>query len=330
MPVAVITGGTAGVGRACVRHFAEHGYDVAVLARGEEGLAGAVADAEALGRRALGIPADVADPDQLEAAGDRVEEELGPVDVWVNNAMATVFGFFQDLTPREYARVVDVTFLGQVNGTRTALRLMRPRDAGAIIEVGSALAYRGIPLQSAYCASKHAVQGFVDSVRTELMHENSGVHVGMVQLPALNTPQFDIQRNKLPHKPQPVPPIFQPELAARAILAAAEQRRREVWVGWPTARTVLGNRLLPGVLDRLLGLVGVQSQQRDEPAAPEAPDALFDPLPRDLGSHGSFGDKAQRHSWHVALVLSPLLHHLRVRLGDPLGGLAARLLQRLL
>jgi len=329
MAVVVITGGSAGVGRACVRHFAANGYDVGVLARGRAGLAGAVADAEAQGVRARAYPVDVADHEAVSAAAGRVEEELGPIDVWVNNAMATVFGFFWDLTPEEFVRVVDVTFLGQVNGTRAALDRMRPRNRGTIIEVGSALAYRGIPLQSAYCASKHAVQGFVDSLRTELMHEGSAIHLGMVQLPALNTPQFDIQRTRMPRKAQPVPPILHPEVAARAILAAAEQRRREVWVGWPTTRAIVGNRLLPGVLDLVLARTGVEGQQRPEPVDPDAPDALFEPLDHDLGVHGSFGDRARAAGRQVDITLSPALSRLRRLVGRPVASAAARLLERL-
>lgn len=308
---AVITGASAGVGRACVRGFAEKGYDVGLLARGTEGLEGAAQEARRAGVRAVPVEVDVADAEAVDRAADHVEAELGPIDVWVNNAMASVFAPFMDLTPEEFERVVDVTFLGQVNGTRAALRRMAPRDRGTVVQVGSALAYRGIPLQSAYCAAKHAVQGFCDSLRAELLHDGSAVHIAMVQLPALNTPQFDIQRNKMDHKAQPVPPIFQPEVAAKAILFAAEHRRREIWVGMPTVRAILGNRLMPKVLDRFLGMTGFASQQRDEPVDPSSPDVLFSPAQKDLGAHGSFEHKAIPRSRQLDLNLSAPVTRLR-------------------
>jgi short-subunit dehydrogenase len=309
--IAVITGASAGVGRACARAFAEKGYDVGLLARGTEGLEGAVREAEKAGVRAIAVEVDVADAPAVERAADRVESELGPIEVWVNNAMASVFAPFMELTPEEFERVISVTFLGQANGTRAALRRMTQRDRGTIVQVGSALAYRGIPLQSAYCAAKHAVQGFCDSLRAELIHDGSSVHVSMVQLPALNTPQFDIQRNKMRHKAQPVPPIFQPEVAAKAIVFAAEHRRREIWVGWPTVRAILGNRLMPKVLDRFLGMTGFDSQLRDEPKDADSPDVLFTPAHEDFGAHGSFEQKAIPRSRHLDVNLSEPVTRIR-------------------
>jgi NAD(P)-dependent dehydrogenase (short-subunit alcohol dehydrogenase family) len=315
--VAVITGASAGVGRACVRTFAEHGYDVALLARGREGLVAAAGEVEAAGARAFLLPIDVADSGAVEEAAARIERELGPIDVWVNNAMASVFASFLDVTPEEFERVVSVTFLGQVNGTRAALRRMAVRDRGSIVQVGSALAYRGIPLQSAYCASKHAIQGLCDSLRTELLHQGSNIHVVMVQLPAINTPQFDIQRNKMSRKARPVPPIYQPEVAAKAILFAARSNRREIWVGGPTVRAILGDRVFPGVLDRFLAKRGYASQQRDEPDDPHRADVLFAPMARDLGAHGSFDAQSASRSRQLNLSLSRPVERLRTAIGEP-------------
>ncbi len=327
-PVAVVTGASAGLGRATVRAFAERGYDVAAVARGTEGLAGAVQDAQDRGVRARAYEADVADHEAVEAAAARIEEELGPIDVWVNNAMASVFGRFLDLSPEEFDRVIDVTFTGQVNGTRAALKRMVERDRGRVVQVGSALAYRGIPLQSAYCAAKHGVQGLCDSLRAELLHQGSNVTISMVQLPALNTPQFDIQRNKMRRKAQPVPPIFQPEVAAKSIVFAAETGKREVWVGAPAVKAIIGNRLFPGVLDRLLGATGFASQQRDEPADSDAPDVLFSPIDRDLGAHGSFDRQARSRSRQVDLNTSPRLHRVRRAVTEPAARRFARLLEK--
>src|SRR3954468_13820959 len=248
-PVVVVTGGTAGIGRATVREFARNGYDVAILARGQDGLEGARKDVEGLGRKALAIATDVADWNAVEAAADRVEREVGPIDVWVNNAFAGIFSRFMDVTPEEYERVTQVTYLGQVNGTRAALKRMLPRNKGKIVLVGSALAYRGIPLQSAYCGAKHAIQGFVDSLRCELLHEGTKVRVCMVQMPALNTPQFRWVKSRLPNKAQPVPPIFQPEVAADAIVFAATHKRRELYVGAPTVEAIIGNKIAPQFAD---------------------------------------------------------------------------------
>ena len=240
-----------------------------MLARGEERLEATRLDLEARGARALALAADVADADAVERAAARAEEQLGPIDVWVNNAMATVYARAWDIDPHEYARAAGVTYLGAVHGTLAALRRMRPRNRGTIVQVGSALSYRGIPLQAPYCAAKHALKGFTESVRTELLHERSRVHVTMVHLPALNTPQFEWGRTKLPRHPQPVPPILQPEVAARAIVYAAEHRRRELLVGAPTLQTVWGNRLAPWLLDHYLARTGVEAQQARRAGLPE-------------------------------------------------------------
>src|SRR5256884_1454009 len=250
--VIVITGASAGVGRATVRAFARQRADVGLLARGVDGLEGARREVEAAGGRALAIPTDVADADQVEAAAERVERELGPIDVWVNNAMVSVFSPVKELPADEVKRVTEVTCLGVVYGALAALRRMLPRDRGTIVQVGSALAYRGIPLQAAYCGAKHAIQGFTESLRCELLHDDSHVHVTMVQLPAMNTPQFDWVKNRLPHEPQPVPPIYAPEIAADAIVWAAHHRRRELSVGGPTAAAIWGNKIASGLLDRYL------------------------------------------------------------------------------
>jgi NAD(P)-dependent dehydrogenase (short-subunit alcohol dehydrogenase family) len=294
--IAVVTGGSAGVGRAAVREFARRGYDVAVLARGEEGLAGTVADVESAGRRGLGLPVDVADAAAVELAADQVERELGPIDVWVNNAFVGFLAPFDRVTDEEFHRVTEVTYHGQVHGTRAALRVMRPRDCGVVIQVGSALAFRGIPLQSAYCGAKHAIVGFTESVVTELEHSGSKVKVCMVHLPALNTPQFDWVLNRMPKHPMPVPPIYQPEVAARAIVHVAEHPRRRMWVGLPTALTIIGNRVAPALLDRYLARTGFGAQQTDD-ALPSMDRAnLYDAAPVDHGAHGVFDNRAHAHS----------------------------------
>jgi short-subunit dehydrogenase len=296
--VVVITGASAGVGRAVVREFAGHGAHIGLLARGREGLEGAKRDAESLGGKAIAIPTDVADPGQVEEAASRVEEELGPIDIWVNDAMATVFSPFSEITPEEYKRATEVTYLGFVYGTMSALRRMRPRGRGTIVQVGSALAYRAIPLQSAYCGAKFAIRGFTDSVRTELMHEGSGVHITMVQLPAHNTPQFGWGRTKMPRHPQPVPPIYQPEVAAEAVYWAAHHRRREVWVGTSSVMVILANKLGPALVDRYLARTGYSSQQTDQPVDPDRPDNLFTPVDEeeDRGAHGIFDEQAHEKS----------------------------------
>jgi NAD(P)-dependent dehydrogenase (short-subunit alcohol dehydrogenase family) len=304
MSVVMITGASAGIGRACASMFASHGYDVGLLARGSDGLAGATADVESFGSRAVAVQVDVSDSSALEKAASAVEEELGPIDVWVNNAMATVYGPFLDISADEYRRVTEVTYLGFVNGTRAALHRMMPRDRGVIVQVGSALAYRGIPLQSAYCGAKHAIQGFTDSLRCELLHEESAVRLVEVQMPAVNTPQFLIQRSKLRRQTQPVPPIYQPELAAEAVWHAAHHRRRQVWVGFPTVYTILGDRLAGPLLDAFLGRTGYDSQQLSSLRPPDAPDNLYDPVPGDHGAHGAFDSKAKTHSRQLSLSLS--------------------------
>ena len=289
----VVTGASAGVGRAVARAFAREGVNVGLLARGEDGLEGAREDVERAGGRALVVPTDVSDPAAVREAARRVEEELGPIDVWVNNAMTTVFGPFQEITAEEYRRVTEVTYLGCVYGTMAALGLMVPRDRGVVVQVGSALAYRGIPLQSAYCGSKHAIKGFTESVRAELRHDRSGVRVTMVQMPALNTPQFDVSRNKMPRKAQPVPPIYQPEFAAEAVLWASRHPRREVYAGIPAVGTIIGNKLFPGLAERYLARTGYDAQQTNEPEDPARPDYLLEPLPGDRGARGAFDAQAR-------------------------------------
>ena len=288
----VITGGTAGIGRATAREFARHGCNVAVLARGKDGLEATRREIEDLGGKALAISADVSDHRAIEAAADQVERELGAIDVWVNNAFAGIFSRFMDVTAEEYERVTAVTYLGQVNGTRAALRHMLPRDHGAIVLVGSALAYRGIPLQSAYCGAKHAIQGFIDSIRCELLHDQSNVTITMVQMPGVNTPQFDWIRAKLPGKPRPVGKVYQPEVAARAIYFAAGDGRKEMLVGLPTLEAVWGNKMASSMLDEYLAKTGFDSQQRPDPVSPDRKDNLFEPVPGDHGAHGSFDEEA--------------------------------------
>ncbi|MEJ2502487.1 MAG: SDR family oxidoreductase [Gemmatimonadota bacterium] len=294
--VVVITGASAGVGRATVRRFARDRASIGLIARGRERLEAAAREVESAGGRALVLPTDVADPDALEAAAARVEEELGPIDIWVNNAMTSVLAPAHEVAPDEYRRVTEVNYLGFVFGTLSALRRMRPRNRGVIIQVGSALAYRGIPLQAAYCGSKHAIQGFTESLRAELIHDGSDVHVGIVHMPALNTPQFQWVRSRMEHEPQPVPPIFQPEVAADAIHWAAHNRRAILYVGYPTVETVLGNRVSSRLLDYYLARTGFDSQQTDEPAEPNRPDNLFDSVPGDFAAHGRFDDRARNHS----------------------------------
>ncbi|MDI6910911.1 SDR family oxidoreductase [Nocardioides sp.] len=302
--VVVVTGASGGVGRACARAFAARGDDVALLARGETGLQAAAHEAIEAGVRALPIQVDTADARAVDEAAGRVEAELGPIDVWVNVAFTSVFARFVDIEPEEFARVTEVSYLGYVNGTRSALRRMTERDRGTIVQVGSALAYRGIPLQSAYCGAKHAIQGFHESLRTELMHDGSGVHVTMVQLPAVNTPQFDWVRSRLPRHARPVPPIYQPELAADAIVHAADHpRRREYWVGETTALTLIANAVAPGLLDRYLARTGFTSQQTDEPTDPDQPENLWSPADgaagEDFGAHGDFDARSHRRSPQV-------------------------------
>jgi NAD(P)-dependent dehydrogenase (short-subunit alcohol dehydrogenase family) len=302
--VVMITGASAGVGRAAAIAFARRGASVGLLARGRAGLEGARRDVEAAGGRALICEGDVADAEAVEQAAGLVERELGPIDIWVNNAMASVFSPVRETTPAEFRRVTDVTYLGVVHGTLAALRRMLPRDRGVIIQVGSALAYRGIPLQSAYCAAKHAVQGFGESLRAELLHDGSHVRLTMVQLPALNTPQFEWVKSRLAGRGQPVPPIFQPEVAADAIVWAADHDRRELYVGFPTAWVIAGNSVAPGLGDRFLAHSGYRSQQTDEPEDPGRPHNLWDPVDavRDFGAHGRFDARARTASWYLWLT----------------------------
>jgi short-subunit dehydrogenase len=297
--IVVVTGASAGVGRAVARRFGRAGAAVALLARGRDGLEAAAKEVEAAGGAPLVVPTDVADPEQVEAAASEVEDRLGPIDVWVNNAMVTVFAKFTDVMLDEYQRATDVTYHGVVYGTYAALRRMQPRDRGTIVQVGSALAYRGIPLQAAYCGAKHAIRGFTDALRCELLHDRSSVHLTAVHLPALNTPQFSWCRTRLPRHPQPVKPIFQPEVAAEAIYWAAHHRRREVWVGAPTVLTILANRVAPALLDRYLGKTGVDGQQTDQAVDPNRPDDLFEPVPGDHGAHGVFDQQANDRSFQL-------------------------------
>jgi NAD(P)-dependent dehydrogenase (short-subunit alcohol dehydrogenase family) len=302
--VVVITGASAGVGRATVRRFAREGAAIALLARGRDRLEAAGREVEAAGGKALVLPADVADAEAVEGAAARAEEELGPIDVWVNNAMVTLYAPVGATTPEEFRRATEVTYLGSVWGTMAALRRMRPRNRGTIVQVGSALAFRGIPLQAAYSGAKHALQGFYDSLRTELLHEGSAVRISIVHLPALNTPQFSWGRTKMPRAPQPVPPIFQPEVGAEAVFAAARNPRRELYVGWPTLKAVLGEKLAPGLLDVSLARTGFESQQTDEKVTPDRPDNLFEPAPGDFAAHGKFDDRSKKRSLQLWLTLN--------------------------
>jgi NADP-dependent 3-hydroxy acid dehydrogenase YdfG len=303
--VVVITGASAGVGRAAARLFGARGAGVGLVARGEDGLFAASQEVREAGGRALVASADVADAEQVRSAAALVEAELGPIDVWVNGAMASVFAPVHEIAPEEFRRVTDVTYLGQVNGTLAALEHMIPRDRGTIVQVGSALAYRGIPLQAAYCGAKHAVRGFTDALRTELMHDKRKIRVISVHLPGLNTTQFQMVRLRLRRKPRPVAPVYQPEVAARAIVWAAEHpRRRELWVGGSTLLTILGNRVAPAVADRYLARTGYAGQQTESDASPyrRHHDYLDAPLPGDHGSHGPFDDEATDHSLQLWLA----------------------------
>ena len=296
--VVVITGASAGVGRATARKFAEQGAHIGLLARGRAGLEAAREEVEAAGGKALVLPTDVADAEAVEAAATAVEREFGPIDIWVNNAMVSVFSPALEMTPQEFKRVTEVTYLGYVHGTLAVLKRMLPRDAGHIVQVGSALAYRGIPLQSAYCAAKHAIQGFTESLRAELLHEGSQVKLTMVQMPALNTPQFAWVKTRLPRYPYPVPPIYRPEVAAEAIYWAAHHDRPELYVGLSTVKAIVGDKLAPRLLDRYLARTGYQSQQADRPVDPNRPDNLWQPVDadQDHGAHGPYADQSRTHS----------------------------------
>jgi short-subunit dehydrogenase len=290
--IVAITGASAGVGRACARAFAQKGYDVGLIARGKDGLEGAKKEVEALGQKAIYCIVDIADPKAVEDATETIEKKLGPIDVWVNNAMNSVFSPVKEMEPEEYKRVTDVTYLGQVYGTLSVLKRMEKRDHGSIVFVGSALAYRGIPLQSAYCGAKHAVEGFFDSLRSELLHDKSKIKVTMVQLPALNTTQFDFVKSRLPNKPRPMGKIFQPEIAADAIVYAAEHDRRDIYVGMPTVNTIVGNKIAPWYGDKVLADSGYEGQQTDQPESPDRKHNLWEPIPGDHGAHGRFDDEA--------------------------------------
>ncbi len=294
--VVVVTGASAGLGRAIAREFGKQHASVGLVARGRDGLEAAKREIEASGGRALALPTDVADPQQVEAAAEAVEREFGPIDIWVNDAMTSVFSPFKEMTPEEFKRVTEVTYLGFVYGTMSALRRMLPRDRGTIVQVGSALAYRSIPLQSAYCGGKAAIRGFTDSIRCELIHDRSHVHITMVHMPALNTPQFSWVKSRLPRKPQPVPPIFQPEVGAEAVVYAAHHRRREIYVGGSTVEAIVGNKVSPELLDIYLGRTGYDAQQYDGTADPNRPNNLWEPLPGDHGAHGDFDQRASRRS----------------------------------
>lgn len=298
--IVVVTGAGAGVGRATVAEFARHGYDVALLSRDKGRIDRAAADLKAsYGVRVLAIPTDVADAEAVESAASLAERDLGPIDVWVNVAMATVFAPVSKLTAQEFERGTRVTYLGQVHGTMAALSRMRTRNRGTIVNVGSALGYRSVPLQSIYCGAKFAVRGFTDALRSEIIHDGLDVHLTMVDLPAVNTPQFDWALNKMGKRAQPVAPIYEPEVAARAIYFAATHRRREVWVGFPTVRAILANRIAPGLIDRYLARAGYKGQLTDEPLAPDAPANLFEPVPGDYGAHGRFDGRSRTASWEM-------------------------------
>ena len=311
--VVVITGASAGVGRATAREFGRDRASVGLIARGEERLQATKREIEQLGGRALVFPCDVADAECVEKAAAATENEFGPIDIWVNNAMTSVFSPVEEMTAEEFRRVTEVTYLGVVHGTLSAVRRMRPRNRGSIVQVGSALAYRSIPLQSAYCAAKHAIAGFTDSLRCELIHQKSKVHLTMVQMPALNTPQFGWVKSRLPRKPQPVPPIFQPEVAAKAIYYAAHHRRREIHVGSSTLAAIIGQKVAPGLLDVYLGKTGYEAQQFDGKEDPDRPNNLFAPVPGDYAAHGKFDSRASDCSgelWvdlHRGLVLTAML-----------------------
>ncbi len=307
--VVMITGASAGVGRATVREFAKRGARIGLIARGKDGLEAAQREVEEAGGEAIVLVVDVADAQQVENAAAMVETRFGPIDIWVNNAMASVFSPIKEMTAEEFKRVTDVTYLGYVYGSLAALKRMLPRDHGTIVHVGSALAYRSIPLQAAYCAAKHAILGFHASLRSELLHDGSKVHTTMVQMPALNTPQFGWVKSRLPHKAQPVPPIYQPEVAARAIYYAAHHpKRREYYAAWSAVKAIFGNKLVPSFADHYLARNGYESQQHDGPEDPNRPNNLWEPLPGDHGAHGAFDNRASytsRELWaetHVPVL----------------------------
>jgi len=306
-PVVVVTGSSAGLGRAIAHGFAKRGARIGLIARNPEALNAAKEECEALGGQALVLPTDVADADAVEAAASRVEQEFGPIDIWVNDAMVSVFSPVKEMEPSDYKRVTEVLYLGFVHGTLSALKRMLPRDRGTIIQIGSALSYRSIPLQSAYCACKHAINGFTDSLRCELHHDKSKVKVTTVQMPAMNTTQFDWVKNRMPNDTQPVPPIYEPELAAEVVVAAglAKRPRREYWVGTPTVLAILGQKVIPGLLDIYLGKTGYKSQQiPNEPKNPEAPNNLYNYVPGKHSARGKFADRSTMTSAEIFIVLN--------------------------
>ncbi len=318
--VVVVTGASAGVGRAVARAFGDQGAKVGLIARTREALEDAAREIERAGGEAMVLPLDVSDPAAVEKAADEVVARWGRIDVWVNDAMVSVFSPVKEMRPEEYRRVTEVDYLGFVYGTKAALKHMLPRDRGHIIQIGSALVYRSIPLQSAYCASKAAIRGFTDSLRCELFHDHSRVKLSMVQLPAVNTPQFDVVRSRLPNHPQPVPPIFQPEVIARAVLYVADHPTRELWVGWSAVKAILGQKLAPGLLDRYLGRMGYSAQQTDQRVPPGRKDDVDRPLPGDRGAHGDFDPRAKGWSAELWLRMN------RGRIAAAVLGLAAAII----
>lgn len=316
--VVVVTGASAGVGRATARAFGGRGDCVGLLARGVERLERAKAEIEELGGKALVLPTDVADAEAVDAAAAAVEARFGPIDVWVNNAMVSVFSPVKQMQADEYRRVTEVTYLGTVYGTLAALKRMLPRDRGVIIQVGSALAYRAIPLQSAYCGAKHAIQGFTESLRSELYHDESSVRVTMLQLPAVNTPQFDWVKSRLPHRAEPVPPVYQPEVIADAVVWASEHEREEMYLGLSSATAIVGNRVMPRLLDHYLARMGYRSQQTGAPEDPDRPNNLWEPIEGDFGAHGRFDAIARTRSRQIWMS-----EHRDALAGAALGLLAA-------
>jgi NAD(P)-dependent dehydrogenase (short-subunit alcohol dehydrogenase family) len=294
--VVMVTGASAGVGRAVVREFARQGTRIGLIARGRERLEAARQEVEEAGAKALALPADVANASEVENAAERLESEFGPIDIWVNNAMTTIFAPFHQITAEEFRRATEVTYLGVVYGTMAAIKRMRERDRGSIVQVGSALAYRSIPLQSAYCGAKHAIVGFTDSIRSELIHQKSRIHITVVHLPAMNTPQFSWCRTRLPDQPQPVPPIFQPEVAARAIVWASSHKRREIYVAWPTVKAIYGQKVVPAYADEYLAEAGYSGQETQQPVPAGRPDNLFEPAPGNFSAHGIFDSRASDSS----------------------------------
>ncbi|MDQ2804928.1 MAG: SDR family oxidoreductase [Pseudomonadota bacterium] len=295
--IVVVTGAGAGVGRATAREFAHHGCDVGLISRDPERLNAAAQELREMGVRAVPVPTDVADADAVEAAAERIEQELGPIDVWVNDAMATVFSPVHETDAKEFRRATEVTYLGTVHGTMAALKRMRRRKSGTIINVGSALAYRSVPLQAIYCGAKSAIRGFTDSLRSEIIHDGDNIYLTMVHLPAVNTPQFDWAMNKMSRRAQPVPPIFQPEVPARAIYFASCNQRREFWVGFPTVMAIMANRIAPGFADRYLAKYGYSGQMTDEAEPKNAPNNLYEPVPGSYAAHGRFDSRARTASW---------------------------------